>query len=249
MCGVHQAVQEAVAAVECGHFGLEPDFHLFGCGQVGACTEDDALSFFEFHFEVARHEQVFGVAVASLRLLDVFHVAIPVGGIYKAEVGVCLHEEVGIAFVELHADAARHFTIAGVAHRVFVGPLSDASEGEEGSQTERCLRLGLDEGVANLYAEVVVGSLEDEFLAQHDASDAIGPGGHFVEGEVTDVFVPFGAHFSAFVAMQAQVEFCAMLHHGFVERGEEHVVLIVELGHGHYKQSVVFSDVASHECG
>lgn len=47
------------------------------------------------------------------------------------------------------------------------------------------------------------------------------------------------------IAMNTQVKFCPVLYDRLIERGEDEVVLIVEIGYGHHKKTLVFCCIAA----
>ena len=120
--------------------------------------------------------------------------------------------------------------------------LLHAPEGQEGPEAQFRLGVGIDEGVADEHAVVVV--LEDQFLAQLHASHAVERGGHLLAVEFSDVFMSVGAEGLAFVFVQPELEFHAMLDDGRVEGAEKHVVVIVEFGYRYYEQPVILARVA-----
>ena len=128
-----------------------------------------------------------------------------------------------------------------------MGELAHAAEGQKRAEAQRRGRVGILERVANQNAVLVV--LEQKFLLQNDASHAIDGGGNLVAVKLADVFMPLRAVVVALILVQAEVELCAVLHHRAVERGEQHVVLVVELRHGHHEQSVILADVAIDDGG
>ena len=86
-------------------------------------------------------------------------------------------------------------------------------------------------------------ALEDNFLLQEHAAHAVSPGGNLFPLEADDVLVSLGTIVFSLVLVKAQIEFRAMLDDGLVERGEENVVFVVQLGYGNYEQSIVLSDI------
>ena len=246
--GVHQAVVEGVARVVGGNFALDEGFERGGVARIERGGEHNALAAGDGHLEIARHEEVFRFVVAAFALFGVVEAAIPVGGVViGGAVAVELHDEVGIAVIEIEGHAVFDFAVVGARRAVLVCPAAHGAEGQKGAQAQRGGRVGFEQRVAN--EEPIALVAEDDFLLQHHAADAVDPSGHFVPLEALDVFVAARAVVLAHVFMQAEVEFRAVLHDGFVERGEEHVVFVVDGGHGHDKEAVVFADVAPRECG
>jgi len=49
------------------------------------------------------------------------------------------------------------------------------------------------------------------------------------------------------ILVQAQIELSTMLDDRGIERREQHVVLVVQLGHGHHQQAMILAGVAIHE--
>lgn len=128
-----------------------------------------------------------------------------------------------------------------------MGPLAHGAEGEVGLEAQGGGAVGFQQGVAD--EEAVAAVAVHHFLLKHHAAYAVDPRGHLVPLEAGDVFVATGAEVVAFVLVEPQVELCAMLYYRFVQRGEQHMIFLVEFGNGHYHEAVVFPYVAPHECG
>ena len=103
--------------------------------------------------------------------------------------------------------------------------------------------MGVDESVADENA--VLFGYEDFFLGENHASHAVGHAWHALAVELADVLVAGGRHDAAPVAVQAEVEFRAMLNHGFVKARQQDIVLVVLLGDGYHQQAVLLAGVAS----
>ena len=246
--GVHQRVVERVARVVGLDFVGDQRFECRGVAGVERGGEHNALTPRNGHLEIARHEEVFRLVVAAFALFGVVQTPIPVGRVVVDRGrAVELHHQVGIALIEPERHALFDGVGLGARRAVLVRPLAHGAEGQEGAQPQRGGRVGLEQRVANEQPVALVA--EDDLLFQHHTADAIDPRGYFVPLEALDVFVAAGTEVVAHVFVQAEVEFRAVLHHGFVERGEQHVVFVVESGHGHHKEPVVFADVAPRECG
>ena len=246
--GVHQRVVERVARVVGLDFVGDQRFERRGVAGVERGGEHNALAPRNGHLEIARHEEVFRLVVAAFALFGVVQTPIPVGRVVVDRGrAVELHHQVGIALIEPERHALFDGVGLGARRAVLVRPLAHGAEGQEGAQPQRGGRVGLEQRVANEQPVALVA--EDDLLFQHHTADAIDPRGHFVPLEALDVFVAAGTEVVAHVFVQTEVELGAVLHHGFVERGEEHVVFVVESGHGHHKEPVVFADVAPRECG
>ena len=126
-----------------------------------------------------------------------------------------------------------------------MGPLAHAAEGEEGAQAERGGRVGIEERIADM--DTVDVALEDDFLLQEHAAHAVGPSGHLLPLEADDVLVAFGAVVFSLILVEAEVELSAVLDDGLVERGEKHVVLVVQFGNGDDEQTIVLTDITPYE--
>ena len=120
--------------------------------------------------------------------------------------------------------------------------LSDASEGEEGTELEGRRRVSVVEGVAD--EESVFIMLKDDFFPEDHATNAVGGGGHLVAIKRLDILVAHGAVVVALILVQTEVESGPMLDDTTVERREQHVVFVVEFRHGNHKQAVVLTCVA-----
>ena len=87
---------------------------------------------------------------------------------------------------------------------------------------------------------------ENLLLAQNNASHAVGGGGDVLAIELADVLVTVRAEVAIAIIMQSQVEFGAMLNHRFVQRRQQHVILIVQIRNGNHQQAMILAGVAIH---
>ena len=102
--------------------------------------------------------------------------------------------------------------------------------------------MGILQGIA--YEDAVLLLLEDDLFLQDDSSHAIGGGRHLAGIKLTNVLVSLRTEIVALILVEAQVELRSMLNHRAVERRQQNVVLIVQLGHGNNKQTVVLARIA-----
>ena len=58
-----------------------------------------------------------------------------------------------------------------------------------------------------------------------------------------------GTEVVALILMETQVELGSMLYHCHVERRKQYMVLVVELGNGHDKQSMILASVTLYHGG
>ena len=57
----------------------------------------------------------------------------------------------------------------------------------------------------------------------------------------------FGAVVFSLIFVEAEVELSTVLDDGLVERGEKHVVLVVQFRYGDDEQTIVLSDITPYE--
>ena len=125
-------------------------------------------------------------------------------------------------------------------------PLADAAEGQEGFEAERRIRVCFEQGITNKKSESI--RSVNDFLLQKDATDTINPGRHFIPFEAHNVFVTFGTIIFSLVLVQSEIKLGSMLNNRLIKGREQHMVLVVQVGHGHNQQAVIFSDVATYQC-
>ncbi len=178
----------------------------------------------------------------TLLLFGILDAAVPVGLEDEFHLSRELHVEVGIAWVHAGSDAVFHFCIVSAGHTVLMCELSDASEGEEGTELQGCRRVCVIEGVSD--EESVFIMLKDNFFSEYHTTNAVGGGGHLVAIKRLDILVAHGAVVVALILVQTEVESCSMLDDTTVERREQHMVFVVEFRHGNDKQTVVLACVA-----
>ena len=245
VCGVDQTVEEAVARRPLLHLFLEQRLQPARLGLGGRGREHHALALADAQLEIAGHVEILVGGVAALLLLGIFDAAVPVGLEHELRLFGQLHVEVGVAGVHTGTYAVVHFLVVTAGGGVLVSELAHAAKGEERAEAQRRGRVGVDERIANEDAVFVV--LEDDFFPKQHAAHAVEGGGNLVTVELLDVLVPLRTEVVALILVQAEVEFGAMLNHRAVERGEQHVVLVVQPGHGHHEQTVVLARVAVHD--
>ena len=244
--GIDKAVVEAVAAVQAFDFGLHNGSVHLRVFLLERSGEDNAFALLDGHFKIARHQQVFGGIIAAFAFLRIVHSAIPVGLIVELALGRGLHIEVGITFVHTHLDAILDGRISGIGSAILVCPLADAAEGQEGFEAERRIRVCFEQGITNKKSESI--RSVNDFLLQKDATDTINPGRHFIPFKAHNVFVTFGTIIFSLVLVQSEIKLGSMLNNRLIKGREQHMVLVVQVGHGHNQQAVIFSDVATYQC-
>ena len=189
---VDQAVIERVARVVFFDFLVQDGLEGVASARPCGGGEDNAFARTDGHLKVAWHEEVFRLSIAAFALFGIVQTTIPVGLVVIGAFGrVELHEKVGVAFIEAHADAVFDGVVAGVGQSVFVRPLPHTAERQIGAQAERGGRVGFEQGVA--HKEAVALAAEHHLLLQQDAADAIDPRGHFLPLKTLNVFVSLRA--------------------------------------------------------
>ena len=53
----------------------------------------------------------------------------------------------------------------------------------------------------------------------------------------------FGAEIVTRIFVQSQIELGTMLNHRLVERGQQHMIVVVNSGHRHHKKTVIFPGI------
>ena len=187
MGGSDQTVVEVISRHALSHLLVEERHERRGLDLRGRGREDDALAFLDRHLEIARHIQVLVGGIAALLLLRILDAAIPVGTEDKLVLLGELHKEVGIASIHTGLDAVVHLTVLTTGCRILVGELTHGTEGQERTEAQGGGRMGLDQGIADKDAVLVV--LEDHLFLQHDTSDTIGRRRHDGGIEFADVFM------------------------------------------------------------
>ena len=132
--GVDQAVEEIVAWSSLVELLLEERFQCAHFVFRGGGGKDDAFALADRHLEIAGHIEILVAGVSALLLLGVLDAAVPVGLEDEFHLTRELHVEVGIARIHAGSDAVFHLCIVFVGHTVLMCELSDAAEGEEGTE-------------------------------------------------------------------------------------------------------------------
>ena len=157
---------------------------------------------------------------------------------------VQLHVQLRIAGIHARLDAVLHLLVVAVGLRVLVRVFAHAAEGEERTEAESGGRMGINQCVADEDTVFMVN--ENLLLAQNDATHTIHGGRDVLAIKLADVLVTVGAEVAIAIVVQTQVEFGAMLYHRFVQRGQQHVVLVVQVRDGNHQQAMILAGVAIH---
>ena len=96
-----------------------------------------------------------------------------------------------------------------------MGELTYGTECQERTETQGSGRMSLFQGVANQDA-ILVG-LKDSLALQNNASHTIDGSRNKAGIEFADVLMSFRTKVVALIFVEAQVEFCSVLHHRTVE--------------------------------
>ena len=224
------------------HLGQGPGVHL-----LDACREDEGLALLDLDLEVAGHIQVLAVGNATLLVLGVLDVFVPVR--FKHELGLVVHLHVQgrIAVVHASGDTVGDLLVFTAGNGILDTKVVGVAEGQEGSELQRGRRVGVHQRVAD-EDTVLVGD-EDFLLLENYAAHAIGRSGDPFAVILADVLVTVGAVGVALVTVQSQIERCAVLNDGLVECGQQHMVVVVELGHRDDQQAVLLAGIAAHDSG
>ena len=127
---------------------------------------------------------------------------------------------------------------------ILVGKLPYAPEGQERAEAQCGRRMCINQRIAD--EQPVFISLEDKFLFQHYPTHSVERGRHFVAIKLANVFMPLRAVVVALILVQSKVKLGTVLNDGDVERREQDMVLVVELGNRHDQQTMIFSRVTLH---
>ena len=224
------------------HLGERAGVHL-----LDTCREDEGLALLDLDLEVAGHVQVLAVGDAALLVLGVLDVLVPVRVKHEAGLVVHLHVQGGIAVVHAGGDTVGHLLVVAAGDCIFHAQVIGVAEGQEGPELQRRCRVGIHQRVTDEDA-VLVGDKDLLFL-EDDAAHAIGGGGHAFAVILADVLVAVGAVGVTLVAVQSQVERRTVLDDGLVERGQQHMVVVVELGNRDDQQAMLLAGVAANDGG
>ena len=104
--------------------------------------------------------------------------------------------------------------------------------------------MGILQSVFDQYPVLIHG--EDLLLRDNYAPDTINCPGNRLATKLTDILVTIWTKTVATIFMQPQVKFRTMLDHCLVKRGEQHMVLVVQLRNRHDKQSMVLPRITIH---
>ena len=123
-----------------------------------------------------------------------------------------------------------------------MGKLAHAAERQEWSEAQGGGRVGVYQCIA--YQDAVFVMLKDHFALQDDAAHPIEGSRHLFAVELADILMTLRTKIIALVLVQTQVKLRAVLYNRHIERGEEYVVLIVQLWNGDDQKAMVLTGVA-----
>ena len=245
--GIDETVEEVIARGALFDFGIEQPLQTGGLALRCGSGKDDALALLDVHLEISGHVEVLIGSVATLLLLGILDSAIPVGNEVELVLLGELHIEVGVAGIHTGLDTIVYLKILARSHRILMGKLAHTAESQERTETQRGGRVGIYQRVADKDAVLIM--LEHHFALKDYATDAIQRGGYFVTIKLTNILMTLGTEVVALILMEAQVELGSMLYHCHVERRKQYMVLVIELGNGHDKQSMILASVTLYHGG
>ena len=129
---------------------------------------------------------------------------------------------------------------------ILMRKLAYRAECKERTESKRGSRVCIYQGIAD--EDTILVGLEDYFLLQYNTTNPVCRSRHEAGIKLTNVLVSVRTVVVALILVEPQVELSAMLYHRTVERRQEHMVLIVELGYRNNQQTVVFARITVYEC-
>ena len=245
MGAVHERIVEVIARRADTYLEVRQLSQRIGIYFLQTSRKDHTLALLDVELEVARHIQIFRACIAAFLLLRILQTSVPVGAEHELVLLVNLHKERRIAPVHASRDAVLYHIVVTVHSCVLVRKLSYTTESQEGLQPQCCFGMRIHKRVAD--DDAVLEVLEHHFPLQDDTTHAIDRCGHLQRVELADVLVAARTEVVAVVLVEAEVELSSVLNDGCVEAREQHMVLVVQLGHRHNQQSVVLARIAIHQ--
>ena len=157
---------------------------------------------------------------------------------------VHLHEQGRVTLIHAGGNAVAHFLVFAVSNSIFNAQVVGVAEGQERPELQRRCRVCVHQRVAD--EDAVLVSDENLLLFQDHAAHAVGRCGNAFAVILADILVSVGAVGVTLVAVQTQIEGCTVLDDGLVERGQQHMVVVVKLGNGDDQQTMLLAGVAAH---
>ena len=198
-------------------------------------------------FEISRHEKIFPAVESAAVFVGIGHAVIPLGIVVVQHAGVRgLEHQVREAAVhaELGPVPYRRVTLVGAV--IAVGECMDVAEGEERFQAHGRLGRALEQFI--LDEELVFVRMQQQGLAENDVSDLVGDRRDGIRTEIHHVLVPPGLVDVA-IAMYAEVELLAVHDEGFVDCGEQQILVSSEAVQRDGQQPVIATGIAGDYAG
>ena len=211
---------------------------------AGTCREHNGLTLLDVDFKIPGHIKILGVGDATLLVLDILNAIVPMRIEYKTRLVIELHVEGGIPRIHARRNAVGRFLVFTTGHTVFYTQVVGVAESKKRAELQGSLGVSLDQRVT--YQDAVFVGDEDLLSFQYHTAHAEGVGGHTLTIILTYILVSIRAEHITIVLVDAQVEGGTVLYHSLVERRQQHMVVVVELGHWDDQQPVLLARVAAH---
>ena len=157
-----------------------------------------------------------------------------------------------VLFVQLHIKfriTRIHTGFNTVFHRlvitaclcIFVRVFAYATECQKGTEPKCCCRMGIDQGVTNQYPVLMM--YKNFLFAENNASHTVSSCRDMLAIKLTDILMSVRTKIISLILVQSQVKLCTVLNHCFIQRRQQHMVFIIQVGNGNYQQAVIFACV------
>ena len=216
-------------------------FQFTGINFRNAGREYHAFSLLDIHLKVAGNIKVLIEIITTFLLLGIFNTSIPVGLEMEFILLVQLHEQFRITGIHTGLDTIFHQLIIPTGLRILVRIFAHTAESQEGTETQCRGRMGIDKRITN--QNTVLMMYKNLFLTEDNASHTVSCSRDVLAIKLTDVFMSVGTEVIALIFVQSQIKLCTVLNYRFVQRREQHMILIVQVGDRNHQQAVIFACV------
>ena len=154
---------------------------------------------------------------------------------------VQLHIKFRITGIHTGFNAIFHQLVVTACLRILVRVFAYAAECQERTEPERCCRMGIDQGVTNQNPVLVM--YKNILFTEDNTSHTVGSRRDMLAIKFTDILMSIRTKVISLILMQPQVKLRTVLNYRFIQRRQQHMVFIIQVGDRNHQQAVIFACV------
>ena len=233
MCRILQTVIETVTRCTIFHFRFKCLFQFTRGNFRYTGRENNALAFLYIHFEISGNIQVFVEVITTFLFLRILNATIPVRLVVKLIFLIQLHEELGIAGIHTSFYTIFYQLVVAVCLWIFVRIFAHTTKRQERAETKCGCRMGIYQGITNQNSVFVV--YKDLFFAENNSAYTVSCRRDMFAIKFADILMSIRTKVVSLIFMQPQVKLRTVLNYRFIQRRQQHMIFIVEIGDGNHQ--------------